>query len=111
MEFLHIVIQFERDNKAYFLYKTDIIGREYVDKCVEYFKNNETIIFEGYKINSNSNPVLKVYSSKFKFEFYRNNNSSSYNDVDLIQCSDSFLEVTERFSLSYLPGFKILIKE
>ena len=111
MGFLHIVIQFEKDNKIYSLYKTNIINRELVDECVEYFKNNETMIFEGYKISSSCNPSFKVYSSKYSFEFYRNSDSQIYNDVDFIQCSESFLEVTEKFSLSYFPDFKILIKE
>lgn len=112
MGFVHIIFEFEKEGKVYSIYKTDIPNREFIEGCIKYFRENDVIYFDGYKINTtNCISRLKVFKSNEEFNKCKEKvDQPLLNDVDLIKNSDFFIDITDEFELNHINKFKTIIK-
>ena len=112
MGFAHIIIEFEKDGKNYSFYKTDIPNREYIEGCIDEFKNKDIVCFCGFKINTTiCLPKISVYISNDKFDKSKEKEkNTSPDDAYFIKHSKLFTNVTEDYKINFLNGFKVFIK-
>ena len=111
MEYYHIILEFERDGKINICSKFDIDDEDFIDNFAHQYETNEVIILDGYKINSNTNPCLKIFKSLDTFSNYKKANANQYiTDEGLVRSHDFSQEVTGEFLKTSFDGFKFRFK-
>lgn len=112
MEYYHVILEFEREGKIYICSKFDIEDKNLVDDFAHQYETNEVIIIDGYKINSNTNPCLKIFKSLELFSNYKKANVGQYvTDEGLVRRNDFSQDVTSEFLKTSFDGFKFKAKK
>lgn len=112
MEYFHIILEFEREGKIYVCTRFDIQDEDLVEDFVHQYETNDSIIVNGYKVNSNCKPFLRIFKSLESFTDYKKNYHGvcPMSDERLVKLKDFSEEVTDEFLKTSFKGFKLAAK-
>ena len=111
MEYFHIILEFEKEGKIYVCTRFDIQDEDLVEDFAHQFETNDLIIVNGYKVNSNCKPCLRIFKSFESFANYKKNcDGYTLSDEGLVRSKEFSEEVTNEFLKTSFWNFKIKIK-